>query len=245
MFEYLFMEDLFWKILYSGIGLAVFCFIVIPLINYLREYFASAGLPKVSYVKDGIGYAFIKNNELEVVPIKDVVRIPSNDKYVPDEYVTDHKQECESIYLEIPESIDGYTVTSIGKQGLKRCVATCYIKLPSTIRCIKDEAFAACHELVEIYIPDSVGVIGNAAFEDCPSLEKITLGSGLKKIGNSVFSYCSNLTEIHCKGLPAEVGQYTFNKALLSQCKLYVKAEYLAFYQMSKDWKGFVEIVAE
>ena len=153
-----------------------------------------------------VGYSFIKNNELEVVPIKDVVRIPSNDQYVSDKYVIDHKQECESIYLEIPESIDNYVVTSIGKQGLKRCIATCYIKLPSTIRFIKEEAFAACYELVEIYIPDSVEIIGNTAFEDCSSLEKIILGSGLKKIGNSVFSYCSNLKEIHCKGLPAAVG---------------------------------------
>lgn len=224
----------------------IFVFISIKfLINPLKRFFTTAGEPNIRYTIDGIGYRAIGKHKLEIVPIKILEVKKSESLTVSNTYEMKTVHNCDKVYLEIPESIENYKVVSIGKQGLQGCSTACYIKLPPSICRINDRAFAGCHELIELSLPDSVRSIGNSSFEGCIALEQITLGNGLRKIGSSAFTNCDNLKEIHCKGLPPSVGVYTFNKQLLSHCKLYVKAEYLTHYQKAADWKVFTNIETE
>lgn len=214
-------------------------------LNPLKRFLATIGEPSISYTIDGIGYRIIGKHELEIVPIK-ILKVENSESLIEaNKYEMKTIHNCEKAYLEIPENIENKKVVSIGKRGMQGCCTVCYIKLPSSIRLIKDEAFAECHELIELSLPDSVKSIGNSTFRGCFSLEKITLGSGLKKIGSCTFTHCDNLNEIHCMGLPPTVGAYTFNKQLLSHCTLFVKAEYLAHYQQAADWKAFTHIRTE
>jgi hypothetical protein len=75
--------------------------------------------------------------------------------------------------LTIPATIEGKSVTSIGRA-----------------------AFVDCRSLTSITIPDGVTSIGYGAFLDCISLTGITIGNGVTSIGVRAFSGCRNLTSI-------------------------------------------------
>ena len=68
----------------------------------------------------------------------------------------------------IPSSINGVRVTSIGEGAFRDCDIE-KIALPDGITYIDWFAFADCQKLSEIYIPASVTSIGYGAFENCPS----------------------------------------------------------------------------
>ena len=86
--------------------------------------------------------------------------------------ITDYYGWAET--LEIPSTLDGYTVTSIG-----------------------DWTFAYCYSLTSITIPDSVTSIGRYAFSDCDSLTSITIPESVTSIGLVAFEGCHSLTSIN------------------------------------------------
>ena len=72
--------------------------------------------------------------------------------------------------LEIPATIEGYPVTSIGAWAFYRCSA-----------------------LTSITIQDGVASIGNYAFYYCSSLTSITIPSNVVSIGKGTFSGCTDV----------------------------------------------------
>ncbi len=75
--------------------------------------------------------------------------------------------------IEIPETIDGYTVTSIGVYAFYECKNLKYIGISDTVETIEDYAFHSCESLTSIFIPASVTSIGKFVFNNCKSLYKI------------------------------------------------------------------------
>lgn len=75
--------------------------------------------------------------------------------------------------LVIPDSIDGFTVTSIA-----------------------ENAFEGNSDLHSCVIPDSVKIIGAKAFRACPQLSEISIGSGVSDIGEYAFTACPELSNI-------------------------------------------------
>src|SRR6266568_2850502 len=73
----------------------------------------------------------------------------------------------------IPDTINGYPVTSIGDSAF-------YYKLTVT----------------NVTIPNSVTSIGNYAFFYCSGLRSVTIGNSVTSIGNHAFYYCHGLTNI-------------------------------------------------
>ena len=86
--------------------------------------------------------------------------------------VTGYKQR-DVRELEIPEQLDGKTVT-----------------------CIYDEAFHWLMELKTAVIPDSVTMIGSSAFSSCEKLEEVTLSKNIWKIPYNCFYGCASLKRI-------------------------------------------------
>ena len=89
--------------------------------------------------------------------------------------------------LDVPNEIDGYTVTGIG-----------------------DGAFFENVNLTDVTIPDSVTYIGHGAFFECSGLKNITFPESLTSIGESAFDGCTGLKEIEIPANVTSIGDWAF-----------------------------------
>ena len=94
----------------------------------------------------------------------------------------------------VPETVNGYTVTEVGKEAFSyRSIQTCV--LPNTITRIGSMAFQVS-SLSEIDIPQSVTAIDSYAFDYCSHLTSIVVPDGVQTLGDHVFRDCSKLTSV-------------------------------------------------
>ena len=91
--------------------------------------------------------------------------------------------------VEIPDSLDGYPVTSIG-----------------------DSAFEGYRGLTSLAISDSVENIGYCAFYYCSALTNVTLGASVTNIDNYAFCACTNLTGITIPASVKNIGFCAFDQ---------------------------------
>ena len=98
--------------------------------------------------------------------------------------------------VEVPERINGLTVTMIDVDCFNGCENMTAVKLPDTITVIDDYSFFGCTALQELKIPASVQKIGMKAFYNCSSVEAFQIPAGTTEIGDFAFEGCSALKEI-------------------------------------------------
>lgn len=131
--------------------------------------------------------------------------------------------------VEIPSTIDGYTVTSIGVEAFgynlypepmeesiaqtkaSEKVSITKVVIPSTVTNIGDRAFYYCTRLTEVTIPSSVTYIGDEAFYETPWLESYE--DGLVYINNSLYCYKGEMpenTKIDIKNGTIQICGYAF-----------------------------------
>lgn len=65
---------------------------------------------------------------------------------------------------EIPESIEGYTVTAIGDYAFSKNYHLMGVRIPATVKVIGEGAFFYCYNMSTVTIPDTVESIGEKAF---------------------------------------------------------------------------------
>lgn len=80
-------------------------------------------------------------------------------------------------YVDIPEQIEGSSVTSIGKMAFYRRDDINGLSISNTVVQIGESAFEYCDGITEVHISDNVMNIGKRAFRNCPNL-KIYGGTG-------------------------------------------------------------------
>lgn len=135
-------------------------------------------------------------------------------------------------YLEIPSSLDGYTVTSIGNNAfygkdfvsitipdtVKEIAYSAFsfnislstVSIPQSVETIQGDAFSYCQNLVSIYIPDSVISIGQGTFKNCINLDFIELSNNLTSIEDSLFEGCSRLGNVSIPNTVTSIGASAF-----------------------------------
>ena len=112
---------------------------------------------------------------------------------------------------DIPESIDGYPVTSIGASAFGGCTGLTSINIPDSVTSIGDDAFYNCTGLTSITIGNSVTSIGDTAFFNCTGLTSVTIPDSITSIGGLAFGGCTGLTSITIPENVTSIGDSAFS----------------------------------
>ncbi|MEE7583017.1 MAG: leucine-rich repeat protein [Oscillospiraceae bacterium] len=151
-----------------------------------------------------------------------------------------------STYVEIPSTINGvavktigketfkgntslksvfitYGITSIGQDAFKDCTSLESIQFPNTLTTMSESSFYGCTALTSIQLPDSLISTGNNVFGSCKNLQTVTFGenSKLKNVDYGAFMDCTSLTSINLPSSVQLISMYAFkNCPLLSNIKI-------------------------
>ncbi len=96
----------------------------------------------------------------------------------------------------IPETIDGYTVTVIGKNAFSGNGTLTSVTFPDTLTEIQCYAFYKCTSLESVVIPDSVTTLSTFCFAENPNLSSVTLSKNWTYTTN----YYNNITSSGFQG---------------------------------------------
>ena len=137
--------------------------------------------------------------------------------------------------LEVPATIDGYTVTSIGEDAFYDCTDIKSVTLPDSIKTIGSWAFCYCEGLENITIPDSVQSIGSYAFYRCENLTSVTLGKGIVNIGKAAFGYIffedySDMREM----VDVTINGYSYTGGERSEAERYARENRIKFVSLGE-----------
>ena len=122
--------------------------------------------------------------------------------------ITGYNSSAEKV--DIPKTIDGKSVTSIGEIAFSYCDSLTSITIPDSVTSIGESAFNGCTSLTSITIPNGVTSIGGWAFSGCTSIKSITIPNGVTSIGYSAFEGCASLTSITIPDGVTEIGYSAF-----------------------------------
>ena len=125
-----------------------------------------------------------------------------------------------STAIELPSTIDGKRVTSIGEHAfdadrvydIDACRNLTSIIIPDSVTSIGSYAFFRCIGLVNIIIPDGLTRIRESAFESCTSLASITIPDSMTSIGYYAFSDCTSLTDVTIPDSMTRIEEGTFSR---------------------------------
>ncbi len=120
--------------------------------------------------------------------------------------------DCDSSVTKanIPHTIKGVTVTSIGEEAFYGCISLTSVTIPDSVTSIGGSTFYNCTSLTSVTIPDSVTSIGDRAFCICESLTSVTIPDSVTSIGGSAFNGCTSLTSVTIPDSVTSIGDYAF-----------------------------------
>lgn len=98
--------------------------------------------------------------------------------------------------VEVPEEIDGVTVTKIGPHAFEANYQITSVTLPDTVTIIGESAFMDCGDLKTITLPENLEEIQRAAFSACTSLKEITVPESVTLIYEEAFVACESLRSL-------------------------------------------------
>lgn len=139
---------------------------------------------------------------------------------VKDNYATIIDYFGTSGVVEIPETINGYTVNKIGDTAFMNfshydkandeTVLLTSVKIPSTVKEIGGYAFAANSSLSTVEFESGLEIIGVSAFQNCEKLYNVTLPDTVSEIGEYCFAN-SRLFTFNAGGI-RKIGANAFEK---------------------------------
>ena len=118
---------------------------------------------------------------------------------------------CPNGAVEMPDSLGGMPVISIGEGAFSYCTWLTEVQIPASVSNVGSRAFAGCTRLTGVAIPLCVTNIGYWAFGECEALTTIELFGGLRNIDDYAFYGCSNLTKVTIPNSVTRIGHKAFD----------------------------------
>ena len=133
--------------------------------------------------------------------------------------------------IEIPSTLGGCPVTSIGSYAFEDCSGLTSVTIPSSVTSIGSYAFRGCSGLTSVTIPSSVTSVGYRVFDGCSGLvdedgfviisgglygyygnaKSVTIPSNVTSIGFRVFYGYSGLTSVTIPSSVTSIGSEAFS----------------------------------
>ena len=142
----------------------------------------------------------------------------------------------------IPNSVNGYSVISIGSYSFHLCsnlntasIPTTIkkigtnafvqsgisnISLPNTITELSEGVFKSCRNLSSIELPNTITAIDKDAFMGCDKLTSISLPNSITKIGEQAFYGCESLETINIPNQIKDIGRYAFHSCGIKEIQI-------------------------
>ena len=117
----------------------------------------------------------------------------------------------------IPSEYKGATVTRIEEVFFRDGTASGEIRVtvPEGVKCVNDNAFADCVQLISVTLPSTLTEIGDKAFYNCSLLSNIAFpnGGGVETVGIEAFYYTA-ITTFPLSHTVKSIGFGAFNRCL-------------------------------
>jgi len=107
------------------------------------------------------------------------------------------------------------------------------VRLPSTLKTIKYNAFARCTALESITIPAGVTTLEDSAFNGCSLLKTVSMSEGLTSIGRWAFENCTKLETVKLPDTVNHIGAEAF-----SDCEMLTDINYPLSWKSVSTWNG-------
>jgi hypothetical protein len=105
-----------------------------------------------------------------------------------------------------------YKLEVIGFEAFKECLLLVCIKIPKSVKKIKEGAFDSCFQLRIVTLENGLEDIGVRAFSRCTSLVCIRIPNSVKTIKGHAFSNCSGLTAVIIGSRVSWIGGHAFSR---------------------------------
>ena len=112
--------------------------------------------------------------------------------------------------IDIPEKLDGYTVTAIGNSAFSERYYLSNVTIPQSVKSIGSEAFYRCTAMESLTIKDAATSIGKGAFRGCDWLTTVKLGEHITTIGDDAFLDCERLDNVTIPDSVTSIGDSAF-----------------------------------
>lgn len=138
--------------------------------------------------------------------------------------------------VDIPEELDGHTVTELGEGVFGGSENITEVRLPNTIQKIGQMCFAYSTGIKSVRLSNGISAVEHGAFYRCESLIGVTVPYGVRGIGDKAFASCPNLVSVSIPSTVESISNDAFedSPAVTIYCKLSDEPEALKYAQ-AKD----------
>lgn len=134
-------------------------------------------------VRDSYAYQFVNTRDTAMLQIPDTESDYQYSLWLYEATIIGYRGN--GTRLEIPGTIDGYTVVSVGENSFKNNTQITYVTFPNNCKTIGDSAFYGCSRL-EGFAINAVLQLGHHTFQSCPKLAEVTI-TNVTKYWNDTF----------------------------------------------------------